>query len=302
MKSTKKLPYEIKILLNFLDQEGLDLKDINYKRVQEYRTYLVTLQNKDGAMHYSGAMVFDLLNTARCFYDYLKMKGVVISNPFIGIKHLKIVKKLPRHIPDEEGMERLLEKFRCFWKEKEIRQRRKLYKIHVIAELMYATGLRLSEVTALKASDIRLEEKTVLVRHGKGDKERIAYLTEYAVQVLGIYINDMRKYVNREKKNRNLFGVANGKNLASMLNTWLKQLGAECGIERFTSHTFRHALGFHLLRRGCDMRYIQLILGHECMGTTSIYTKVDKSDLRRELDTYHPRQLQRNGKKQGAGQ
>jgi integrase/recombinase XerD len=165
---------------------------------------------------------------------------------------------------------------------------------------MYATGLRLSEVAGLRVNDIRLDEKTVQVKNGKGGKERTAYLTAYASRVLGIYIDNMRRYVNKNKRSKNLFGIAGGRNLDSVLNKWLKELGSECGIERFTSHIFRHALGFHLLRRGCDMRYIQLILGHENIGTTSIYTKVEKSDLRRELDTYHPRQFKRHGEKRSA--
>jgi len=101
----------------------------------------------------------------------------------------------------------------------------------------------------------------------------------------------MKEIINFNDIQDSVFGVKDGKNLEAFLNSYLKETGEKSGIGKFTSHNFRHCLGFHLLRRGCDMRYIQLILGHDDLKSTTIYTKVDKNDLKNELDRFHPRRF-----------
>jgi integrase/recombinase XerD len=163
-----------------------------------------------------------------------------------------------------------------------------------MAELMYATGMRIGEVLRLTKDDIDFESSMIVVKGGKKEQQRIAYLNDYALKVVKIYVSEMKDVVNVKKGSRRIFGVGSA---GTMIQTFHKKLDAVCkkhGIERFTSHNFRHTLGFHLLRRGCDMRYIQLILGHKDMNTTTIYTKVEKGDLRCELDTYHPRRFRRD--------
>ena len=125
--------------------------------------------------------------------------------------------------------------------------------------------------------------KTVFIRSGKGGVARTAFLNDYAVSVVKFYITEAREVVNFKRSSSTLFGVASARNLDSALNCHLKQLGG------FTSHSFRHAVGTHLLRRGCDLRYIQLILGHDDLKSTALYTRVSKEELRDQLDSYHPR-------------
>lgn len=293
MRSLKKLPYELGPFFTYLDEGGKQLSDIGYRVAQDYQTYLITLENEDHELHYSSSAVYNMMHTVKCFYDYLKFKKLVYTNPFYGVRMIRVKKKLPRDIPGEKELDSFLEMFRRFWQGKHLWHRRNLYKIHVITELMYSTGMRLSEVADLEERDIDFEGKMVNIRQGKGGKARNACLNDYAAAVLHLYVTEMRQYINRDKKSRKVFGVNSGKSLEKVLNGWLKRVGRKCGLKRFTSHSFRHALGFHLLRRGCGIRFIQLILGHENLKDTSVYTKVEKADLRNELDKHHPRQFKR---------
>ena len=290
-KSFKKIKYFLKTYFNYLDETYLEITRIKHKDAQNFQTYLSALTDDKGSVRYAVATVLDIIGIVTNFYNYLKVIHLVYANPFIGIKLLKAEKTLPKNLPDEKKMDMYLAKLKHFWKQKDTRNARFIYRTHVIAELMYSTGLRIDEVARLKIENIDFDRGIVVVKEGKGGKERYAYLNEYAGKVLKIYINQMRDIVNNNPDSSNLFGVTDGKNLDCSLNKRLNAIAKEIGLPKFTSHYFRHCLGFHLLRRGCDMRYIQLILGHEALKTTMIYTKVDKKDLKNELDKYHPRQL-----------
>jgi site-specific recombinase XerD len=165
------------------------------------------------------------------------------------------------------------------------------YKVHVIAELQYSTGLRIGEVAEIKEEDIDFDKSMIWVRKGKGLKSRMVFLNDYARMVLKFYVEEMKELVsgNYSRKNEGIFGAGGSRlreNMRNVLNPVMKKLD----YDPISSHGFRHALGFHLLRAGCDIRYIQEILGHKSIGTTEIYTKIDKEDLKKVLDDFHPRQ------------
>jgi site-specific recombinase XerD len=289
IKRTDNLAPKLKPLFEYLSDNGLEYRQIGIREAQEFQTHLSTMEEPEGAPHYATLTVTTLIAIASRFYNYLKAAGLVATNPFIRIKRIRTEKRLPRNIPREKELAAFLERFRRFWERKHLRERRMYYKVHVIAELMYATGMRIREVLGLKAADIDFRNRTIRVRDDKKGRERTAYLNEYAAAVLLIYADKMRDAVNRNRNVEAVFGLENGASIVAIVNKYLVREGKAEGIGRFTSHNFRHSLGFHLLRRGCDMRYIQLILGHEDMNTTTIYTKVEKSDLRHELDRFHPR-------------
>ena len=104
-------------------------------------------------------------------------------------------------------MDAILGDLSRFWEHKHVRIRRQYYKAHVMAELMYATGMRIGEVLALKAEDVDFNNKTITVKQGKGGKERIAYLNGYAASVLKIYITEMKEVINVNKKSKEVFGI-----------------------------------------------------------------------------------------------
>jgi integrase/recombinase XerD len=302
IKQTKNLISHLKPLFGYLESQGLVVSDVRVKQAQEFQTYLSTLRKKDGSIHYASLTVRSIMNITKRFYDFLKNRGVVYANPFMRIKRMKTESKLPRDIPGEEVMEKLLQDLCRFWKKKKLKAKKAWYKAHVMAEVMYATGMRIGEVLELKEEHIDFERRIIHVPKGKGDKERLVYLNEYASHVLKLYTQELRMLVNLNRGSERVFGIKNTSTIAKTFHKVLKTVGKKHGLKHLTSHSFRHSLGFHLLRRGCDLRYIQIILGHEQMSTTGIYTKVEKSDLKSVLDRCHPRQFKsiRHEKRTGA--
>jgi integrase/recombinase XerD len=126
------------------------------------------------------------------------------------------------------------------------------------------------------------------VRQGKGGKDRIVFLTHWAAELLHEFLGLRHLIVRGAEATKRLFGLDQS-TITTSYNAWLNVRSQKVGIGRWYNHKFRHALGYHLLRSGCSLRYIQGILGHEKIRTTEIYTKVDSEDVREVLDAYHPR-------------
>ncbi len=277
-------------LLVFLQETALSVEEMDASSAQDFQAWLVSTGRKDGKS-FQSTTIRAYLGAAANFYDYLKRKGLITTNPFREIRKIRSEKKLPCNLLKEKQMSLFLEELSRFDQEKALKRRVTCYKMHVIAELMYSTGLRVSEVAALKPEDIDLDRGVVTVQQGKGGASRIAYLNEYALQVVRLYLKRMRPLVFTEWNERNgelLFGVR-WSFFSKIVNKNLQETAASLGLGSFTSHGFRHAVGYHLLRAGCPIRYIQQILGHKHIKNTEIYTKVDREDLREVLDTYHPR-------------
>lgn len=271
----------IKIYLNYLAFHGLTVEEIKASSAMAYLKFLV-----DEKKFTKGVIAYNH-EAIKSFYDFLYRKKVVLSNPFKGIKQIKTNKKIPRNLPKEKEMDEILEATKEFTKGTKYQKIRR-YKFHVIAELMYATGMRINEVSKLKEEDINFDKGIILIRDGKGGKSRTAILNDYAKEILKIYVK-MRPLLhdNNYKRGDSLFGLSSC-HLIIMVNEELKRFG------NYTSHFFRHSVGYHLLKAGCDIRYIQEILGHENIKQTEIYTKVDKEDLLNIIDKYHPRQWHEN--------
>ena len=280
----------IGIFRKYTVDENLDFLKLTIPQAQDYQTYLSTKTNEQGQTHYSRVTVSTLIDKVRRFYDHLKKRKLIHSNPFKEISRVKRVKSLPRNVLTEENMEKLLRVLKEFHKRDNLFDRRKIYRAHVIAELMYSTGARINEVSKLKVSDIDFSRNTVRVHDDKTNKERDCILSEYASKVIRIYVDEMKEYVifGKNGGDINLLFGSKG-HLVIWINEILNNECAALELGRFTSHCFRHSLGFHLLRAGCDIRYVKEILGHENISTTQIYTRVDKLDLKRIVDEYHPR-------------
>ena len=289
------LKQKTKILISYLEEMKLSLNEVGVREAQAYQGYLIERGRLDGGK-YVNSSIKPNITAAVSLYDYLKRKGFVLKNPFKDIHRVRIEKVLPRNLLKEKEMDLFLKELRKFGEEKIFKQKITRYKHHVVSELMYGTGLRISEVANLKVNDIDFERGLVNVIEGKQGISRVAFLNEYAKEILRIYIKDMREIIfndwNKRNGNDSLFGVRCG-NLDKELNKLLKTISDKLKLPKFTSHTFRHCLGYHLLRAGCDIRFIQGILGHRCLKNTEVYTKVDKEDLKEALDKYHPRTLGR---------
>lgn len=283
------------VIFEYMKEKGfIDFYQIKIKEAQDYQGFI----RKRGVRckKYSNRTIKSYVCAATSFYKYLKNKKLVYNNPFIDIHRLRGEFTLPKTILKEKEMGRLLDELCCFNIPKNLSDKKMCYRLHVISELMYSTGLRIDEVSLLKVADIDLGRGLVRVNEGKGGHTRTAILNEYVKQILDIYIRETRELVftqRNKKKLSYLFGSGYG-SLGKILNKRLKKAGETLKLPYFRSHGFRHSLGTHLLRAGCDIRYVQAILGHKSLRNTEIYTRVEKDDLKEVLDRYHPRQFNKS--------
>ncbi|MEP6917573.1 MAG: site-specific tyrosine recombinase XerD [Acidobacteriota bacterium] len=160
-----------------------------------------------------------------------------------------------------------------------------------LIEVLYATGLRVSELVSLRGGDLNLEEG-YLTCIGKGDKQRMVPLGQEAAECVRHYVRDGRPALLRKKASPWLFVNARDGGALSRVGFWkiLKSYGVQAGITRDLSpHMLRHSFATHLLERGADLRMIQLMLGHADLSTTQIYTHVLEARLRTVYDKFHPR-------------
>jgi integrase/recombinase XerC len=276
--------YRLRRFASYLEENNLRLEDMNLKEAHSYRKFLCecnTLTKRS---------INNYLSSAKSFYAYLLKMQKVYHNPFCHIDKLKCEERLPRLSLKEKDLCSLLSELKRFYvKDDCIHRNLSRYRTHVIGELMYSTGLRISEVSQLTLSDIDFERGLVYVRDGKCGKSRFTYLNDYAKEVLKLYIDKIRPVLNGSETEQ-LFPVSYYR-IKSMMLKELDIVSKKQGLGHFTSHCFRHSLGYQLLRRGCDIRYIQEILGHTNIGNTEIYTKVDKESLKDSVLSCHPREL-----------
>lgn len=158
-------------------------------------------------------------------------------------------------------------------------------------ETLYSCGLRVTELISLKLSDLYFEEGFINVI-GKGDKQRFVPISEHTQKYIDIYRNEIRTHIDVKPEYVDiLFLNRRGRQLTrAMIFTIIKDLAVKAGIKKSISpHTFRHSFATHLLQNGADLRSIQQMLGHESITTTEIYMHVDRSDLARVMEQYHPR-------------
>lgn len=290
IQGLKTLKRTLPKFIKYIHDNNITLSAINVKEARSFQKYLIDTGRNDGKP-YTNITILSYIYSAACFCEYLKKKNIILSNPFKEIKKVKPNKKLPKYILKQKEMHDFLIFVSRFYESKGLYNQITRYKLHVMFELMYSTGLRISEVASLKVHDIDFARSVVILKEGKGGRERIAFLNEYAKEILRIYINRFRKLIFNEYNDKNgdiLFGISLS-NLRRSINIKLKELTEKHKIKNFTSHGFRHAVGYHLLKAGCNIRFIQQILGHERLRSTEIYTKVDKEDLKNVIDAYHPR-------------
>lgn len=286
---------QVKKLFFYLEEMDIEPEELKVKDAQAYQGWLLERGQANGEMYASGS-IQNFIKGALAFYEYLKERGLVLMNPFKEIKRQRVKNKLPRHILKEKEMAGLLEYLGEYDREQDIRRQRTKYRLHVLAEVLYSTALRISEAAAIQEEDIDFSRGMIEVRDVKSGHLRTVFLNDYANQILKIYIEQMRDLVLGEDSNRALLFGAGGRRLLTQLNSELKRATEKLGLPGMTSHGFRHAVGYHFLRSGCDIRYIQDVLGHKSIRNTEIYTKVDKEALLKVIDDFHPRKWRKGEK------
>ena len=218
----------------------------------------------------------------RGFYKFATVEHKLPRNPAADLRSPRAWASLPKFLSLEE-VDRLLA-------QPDVATPRGL-RDKALIEVLYATGLRVSELVGLRAGDLNLEDG-YLTCIGKGDKQRMVPLGQEAIGWVRRYMRDGRAALLKKKTSPWLFVNARDGGALSRVGFWkvLKAYGIGAGISRELSpHVLRHSFATHLLDRGADLRMIQVMLGHADLSTTQIYTHVLEARLRAVYDKYHPR-------------
>lgn len=258
----------------FLKKENITrLQDVDYKILRKYLNYMT--ENK-----YSNKTISRKLSSLRTFFKYLVKKEIINDNPMILISNPKEEKKLPKYLNYGE-IEKILE---IPNKETTLGLRNAC-----ILEILYSTGIRVSELVNLKIRDIDFYNKKIRVL-GKGNKERIVLFGNRCENLLERYIKESRAVLNK-KKVEYLFLNNFGQNISvrSIENIIDKIEKEACLKFSISPHVFRHTFATHLLDNGADLNSVKELLGHENLNTTAIYTHVSNERLRKVYLECHPR-------------
>ena len=276
--------------IRFMEDRGKRVSETTVQDAYAYQGSLIDSTTSAGTT-YEATTVLSYLIAAHAFCTFLARTDVLLDNPFAHIRRVRMPKKLPSGILRESQMASLLDALHDWELSGNLKDASRRYLLHVASELQYASGLRIAEVAALTSSDVEPERALVYVHGGKHGSERVGFLTDYAADVLDLYLRVMRPLLSNGQKSAHagrLF-FTDYDRLGHLMNDELLRASVSAGVPKITSHGFRHALGYHLLRGGCPLRYIQAILGHKNIANTEIYTKVDVADVKAVFDACHPR-------------
>ncbi|MAR39293.1 MAG: tyrosine recombinase XerD [Flavobacteriales bacterium] len=266
---------DIKKLAHFAEEKKINELQITKRDIKEFIVEI----NKEGI---SSRTQGRIISGIKAFYKYLILEDYIKVNPSELIESPKIGTKLPDTLSVSE-IDDLISAVDLSHPQGE--------RNRAILEVLYSCGLRVSELTSLKLSNIRFKEGYVKVV-GKGHKERFAPIGSSAIKYLKIYLNEIRNHQNIKKGSEDIvFLNRRGNKLTRvMIFTIIKQLAEKIGLKKKISpHTFRHSFATHLIEGGADLRAIQEMLGHESITTTEIYTHLDREFLRDTIMTFHPR-------------
>ncbi|MGY8980027.1 MAG: site-specific tyrosine recombinase XerD [Flavobacteriales bacterium] len=259
----------------FSKKNNLSVNVITRENIQDF----ISLLNDENISARTQARI---ISSLKSFFKFLIMEDYIIINPCQLIQNPKIGFKLPDVLSIEE-IDLIVTSIDNSTKHG---QRNK-----TIIETLYSCGLRVSELINLKISNIKFLEKYIKII-GKGSKERLTPISSKCLKLLFIYINEIRTLKKIKLGNEDIVFLNNrGSQLSrEMIFTIVKNLVSNCGINKNVSpHTFRHSFATHLIEGGADLRAVQIMLGHENITTTEIYTHLDNDYLRSNLMQFHPR-------------
>lgn len=262
---------DIEEFLDYINSECINICEVGYDVVKAWLIHLDEKKNKS-------TTVSRKISSLRGFYKYLINNKVMNSNPF----SLVSLPKKERHLPRFFYYNELEEMFQVPKLNTALGQRDRL-----LLEMLYATGVRVSELVNIKVSDINGEEIKVL---GKGNKERIVEFGDYAESILELYLNEGYKSLNVKKSEYLFLNNRGGKLTTRGIRYILDNIINKTTIDKKISpHMLRHTFATHLLNEGCDLLTVQELLGHESLTATSIYTHITNDRLKEVYFKCHPR-------------
>jgi integrase/recombinase XerD len=241
-------------------------------------SYLLRLHDRG----YSDTTRARKVASAKSLFGYLLDEGVISKDPTENLSSPRIGRSLPEALTVEEVEELLRSVSRGDTPD--------VKRDQGMLELLYASGLRVTELVSLDIDDVNLEQGSVRC-YGKGAKERVIPIHQNAVDVIKVYLADGRPHISNQKSGPSLFLNRRGERLTRQ-GFWLilKGHAKRAGIEKkITPHTLRHSFATHLLRGGAPLRHVQELLGHASITTTQVYTHLTSEHVRSEYDKAHPR-------------
>ncbi|WP_282630312.1 site-specific tyrosine recombinase XerD [Empedobacter sedimenti] len=263
---------DIQKLINYSEKQPLDYTQDD----------LTTFIHEFATSDYSVRSQARVISGLKSFFGYLQLEDFREDNPTSLLETPKIGMKLPDVLSEKE-IDKMIEVVDL---SKPEGQRNR-----AIIEVLYGCGLRVSELINLKISDLFFDDGFIRVI-GKGNKQRLVPISDYTIKYVNLYKETIRNHLAIQTGFEDfLFLNRRGKNLTRvMIFTIVKELSIIAGVKKTISpHTFRHSFATHLLKNGADLRAIQLMLGHESITTTEIYTHVDQEYIRDAIIKFHPR-------------
>lgn len=263
-------------LLAYLTLENIDMLDVSLENLEEFSAGLHDI----GIHPRSQARI---LSGIRSFYHFLIMEDYLEADPTELLESPQIGFTLPEVMTVEE-IDLLIGSIDRGTKEGQ--------RNRAILETLYSCGLRVTELCNLKLSDLYFDEGFIKVE-GKGSKQRLVPISPRAIKEINLYFADRNQMKIKPGFEDFVFISNFGKNISRiMVFHIIKELAERAGIKKNISpHTFRHSFATHLLEGGANLRAIQCMLGHESIGTTEIYTHIDRNMLRSEIIEHHPRNI-----------
>ena len=266
--------HDLGLLTDYLDAKGVNLLDV---KLEDLIDFVIEL----GELGLSATSQGRVISGVKSFYKFLIYNDILDTDPTLMLETPKAARKLPEVLTLDE-IERIEDAIDL---SKDEGQRNL-----AMIEVLYGAGLRVSELINLKLSNVHVDEKYMLVE-GKGSKQRLVPLSDEAIKQIGFWMQDRCHLPIKPGNEDYLFLNRRGAKLTRvMILIIVKDLAERAGIKKNISpHTFRHSFATHLLEGGANLRLIQMMLGHENLVTTEIYTHLDLNYLREEVIAHHPR-------------
>ena len=264
---------DIKLYCNYLEQNDMDMVKTDE---EDIKTYLDNLKTNGKAV----STISRNLASLRSFYQYLHRTKIVADDPTINLESPKIERKPPKVLTADQ-VELLLEQPKCV--------DLKGYRDKAMLELVYATGIRVTELISLNVDDIDIENKTI--RCAGKNKERVIPIGSLAINALKDYLDKSRNVLLKNENDPALFINVNGQRLTRQ-GFWkiIKQYKTQANIDvDITPHTLRHSFAVHLLENGAELRAIQEMLGHSDISSTQVYAQMGQNRIKDVYSKAHPR-------------
>lgn len=262
---------DLRQFLSFIREDNLEIYDISRDNV---RNFIILLTES----RYNKNSIIRKLSTLRRFYTFMVKRGFMKENPLVSLFSPKQEKVLPNFLTQAE-MERLIENIPLD-DPLGIRDR-------AIIEMLYSTGVRIGELVQLNVYDVR-DNRQILIK-GKGNKERIVFLGDYAIESLRRYLEEVRPKLIKDIREKALFLSRFGTRLTCRsIERMMEKYGIQLGKD-ISPHTIRHSFATHLLENGADLRAVQELLGHSDLSTTQKYTHITLERLKEIYKKTHPR-------------